>query len=124
MTIVDGMTSGFFQAISIGVLPYLMAGAVFGLVIGVIPGLSGHFAMAMAVTFLYSMERCWHRLFIGSPFYRCSGRRLTAILFNTPALGKMLRHCWMGLLCATKARLVSQLVPRSPPVFWAQPSAR
>lgn len=52
MTLIEGITSGFFQSISLSVFPYLFFGSLFGLIIGVIPGLSGHFAMAMAVTFL------------------------------------------------------------------------
>ena len=51
MTIFEGMASGFFQSTSLAVFPYLFAGSIFGLMIGVIPGLSGHFAMAMAVNF-------------------------------------------------------------------------
>ena len=45
MGIIEGLISGFLQAISLSVFPYLLVGAVFGLIIGVIPGLSGHFAM-------------------------------------------------------------------------------
>ena len=56
MGIIEGLTSGFLQAISLAVFPYLLVGALFGLIIGVIPGLSGHFAMAMVIPFLYSME--------------------------------------------------------------------
>ncbi len=89
MTIVDGMTSGFFQAISIGVLPYLFSGAIFGLAIGIIPGLSGHFAMAMAVTFLYSMEPGAGIAFLlGAHSTVAQGGGLTAILFSTPGTGQ------------------------------------
>ncbi len=56
MGIIEGMLSGLLQAISLDVFPYLFVGAVFGLLIGVIPGLSGHFAMAMVIPFLYSMD--------------------------------------------------------------------
>ena len=56
MGIIEGLTSGLLQAVSLSVFPYLVIGAVFGLLIGVIPGLSGHFAMAMVIPFLYSME--------------------------------------------------------------------
>ncbi|PCJ96412.1 MAG: tricarboxylic transporter [Hyphomicrobiales bacterium] len=89
MTIIEGMTSGFFQAISLGVLPYLMTGAMFGLVIGLIPGLSGHFAMAMAVTFLYSMEPSAGIAFmLGAHSTVAQGGGLTAILFSTPGTGQ------------------------------------
>ena len=89
MTIIEGMMSGFFQSISFAVLPYLTIGALFGLVIGVIPGLSGHFAMAMAVTFLYSMEPATGIAFIlGAHATVAQGGGLTAILFSTPGTGQ------------------------------------
>ena len=56
MGILEGLVSGFFQSISLGVIPYVIIGALFGLVVGIIPGLSGHFAMAMLIPFLYTME--------------------------------------------------------------------
>lgn len=89
MTIMDGLTSGFLQAISFSVLPYLLAGSLFGLVIGVIPGLSGHFAMAMAVTFMYSMEPNVGLAFLlGAHSTVAQGGGLTAILFSTPGTGQ------------------------------------
>ncbi len=83
------MTSGFFQSISLAVFPYLFAGSIFGLIIGVIPGLSGHFAMAMAVTFLYTMEPATGIAFIlGAHATVAQGGGLTAILFSTPGTGQ------------------------------------
>ncbi|POF34494.1 tripartite tricarboxylate transporter permease [Roseibium marinum] len=89
MTIIEGMMSGFLQSISLSVIPYLFVGSLFGLVIGVIPGLSGHFAMAMAVTFLYSMEPGAGIAFIlGAHATVAQGGGLTAILFSTPGTGQ------------------------------------
>lgn len=89
MTIIDGLSSGFLQAISFDVLPYLFIGAVFGLIIGIIPGLSGHFAMAMAVTFLYSMSPAAGIAFLlGAHSTVAQGGGLTAILFSTPGTGQ------------------------------------
>lgn len=89
MTIIEGMTSGFLQSISLSVLPYLTIGALFGLVIGIIPGLSGHFAMAMAVTFLYTMEpNAGIAFLLGAHATVAQGGGLTAILFSTPGTGQ------------------------------------
>ncbi|MCG6901250.1 MAG: tripartite tricarboxylate transporter permease [Rhodobacter sp.] len=89
MTVIEGMISGFYQAISLDVLAYLVVGSLFGLVIGVIPGLSGHFAMAMAVTFLYTMEPGTGIAFIlGAHATVAQGGGLTAILFSTPGTGQ------------------------------------
>jgi TctA family transporter len=89
MTIIEGMTSGLIQSISLEVFPYLFVGSIFGLIIGVIPGLSGHFAMAMAVTFLYTMEPGAGIAFIlGAHATVAQGGGLTAILFSTPGTGQ------------------------------------
>ncbi|MBL1435044.1 MAG: tripartite tricarboxylate transporter permease [Rhodobacteraceae bacterium] len=89
MTIIEGLVSGFFQSISLAVLPYLGIGAIFGLVIGVIPGLSGHFAMAMAISFLYTMEPAAGIAFLlGAHSTVAQGGGLTAILFSTPGTGQ------------------------------------
>jgi len=89
MGIVEGLISGFLQAISLAVFPYLLIGAIFGLVIGVIPGLSGHFAMAMVIPFLYSMEPGAGIAFLlGAHSTVAQGGGLTAILFSTPGTGQ------------------------------------
>ena len=89
MTVIEGMVSGFTQSISLAVFPYLFVGSIFGLIIGVIPGLSGHFAMAMAVTFLYQMEPAAGIAFLlGSAATVAQGGGLTAILFSTPGTGQ------------------------------------
>jgi len=88
MGIVEGMISGFFQAISLDVLPYMIGGAIFGFIVGVIPGLSGHFAMAMLIPFLYSMEPATGVAFlIGAHSTVSQGGGLTAILFGIPGTG-------------------------------------
>ena len=85
MGILEGIASGFLQTVSLAVLPYLVIGSVFGLVVGVIPGLSGHFAMAMAVTFLYSMEPGSGIAFLlGAHATVSQGGGITAILFGIP----------------------------------------
>ena len=89
MGIIEGLTSGLLQAVSLSVFPYLLVGAIFGLVIGVIPGLSGHFAMAMVIPFLYSMEPGAGIAFLlGAHSTVAQGGGLTAILFSTPGTGQ------------------------------------
>lgn len=86
---IEGLVSGFFQAVSPDVFPFLLVGAVFGLLIGVIPGLSGHFAMAMVIPFLYTMEPGPGIAFLlGAHSTVAQGGGLTAILFSTPGTGQ------------------------------------
>ncbi len=85
MGIIEGMISGFFQATSLGVFPYLVIGATFGMIVGIIPGIGGHFAMAMIIPFLYTMEPAAGIAFLlGSHSTVSQGGGLTAILFNIP----------------------------------------
>jgi TctA family transporter len=89
MGIIEGFVSGFLQAVSLEVLPYLLVGSVFGLIIGVIPGLGGHFAMAMIIPFLYGMEPAAGIAFLlGAHSTVAQGGGLTAILFSTPGTGQ------------------------------------
>jgi len=58
MGIIEGLSSGFLQAVSLDVFPYLFVGAVFGLVIGVIPGLSGHSQCVCLRCSVFNLIRC------------------------------------------------------------------
>jgi len=89
MGILEGLVSGFFQSISLEVLPYLFIGSIFGLIVGVIPGLSGHFAIAMAIPFLYNMEPATGIAFLLAAHAAVAqGGGLTTILFSTPGTGQ------------------------------------
>ena len=89
MDVFEGLVSGFYQALSFEVLPYLIVGSVFGLIIGVIPGLSGHFAMAMLIPFLYKMDPAPGIAFLLAAHATVAqGGGLTAILFSTPGTGQ------------------------------------
>lgn len=83
------MRCGLLQALSPGVLPYLGLGALFGPVVGVIPGLSGHFAMAMTVTLLHATEPATGIAFILAAHAAVAqGGGLTAILFSNSGAGQ------------------------------------
>jgi TctA family transporter len=89
MGIIEGMVLGLLQSISLDVLPYLLIGSLFGLCVGVIPGLSGHFAMAMVIPFLYTMEPSSGIAFLLAAHAAVAqGGGLTTILFSTPGTGQ------------------------------------
>lgn len=89
MDMLAAFGSGLSQALSLEVFPYLLVGSLFGLIIGVIPGLSGHFAMAMAIPFLYSMEpNAGIAFLLGAHATVAQGGGITAILFSTPGTGQ------------------------------------
>jgi len=85
----EAAVSGLLQATSLQVLPVLVGAALFGLIIGVIPGLSGHFAMAMLIPFIYTMEPSMGIAFLlGAHATVAQGGGLTAILFSVPGTGQ------------------------------------
>lgn len=89
MGILEGLSSGFLQAVSPDVFLYLVIGSLFGLVIGVIPGLGGHFAMAMIIPFLYAMTpQTGIAFLLAAHATVAQGGGLTAILFSTPGTGQ------------------------------------
>ena len=89
MDILEALAFGFSEATSLQVLPYLVSGAMFGLILGVIPGLGGHFAMAMVIPFLYTLSPAAGIAFLlGSHSTVAQGGGLTAILFSTPGCGQ------------------------------------
>ncbi len=89
MGVLEGLAQGLYAAVSLQVLPYLIGGAVLGLIIGIIPGLSGHFAMAMLVPFVFRMEPAVGITFILAAHATVAqGGGMTAILFATPGTGQ------------------------------------
>ncbi|NND70325.1 MAG: tripartite tricarboxylate transporter permease, partial [Rhodothermales bacterium] len=84
-----GFIDGLALTVSLQVFPYLLVGASVGFVVGVIPGLGGHFAMAMAIPFLYNMDTAAGiALLLGVHSTVAQGGGLTAILFSTPGTGQ------------------------------------
>jgi len=89
MGVLEGLVQGLYAAVSLQVLPYLIGGAILGLIIGIIPGLSGHFAMAMLVPFIFRMEPTVGITFILAAHATVAqGGGMTAILFATPGTGQ------------------------------------
>ena len=105
MGILEGLVSGFAQAISFEVLPYLIVGSIFGMIIGIIPGLSGHFAMAMLIPFLYKMDPAPGIAFLLAAHATVAqGGGLTAIFLARQELDRMRQRCLMAHRCVSKAR--------------------
>jgi len=89
MSIIEALVGGLSSAFSWEVLPYIVMGSLLGLVIGIIPGLSGHFAMAILIPFIFRMSPAVGIAFIlGAHASVAQGGGLTAILFSTPGTGQ------------------------------------
>ena len=88
MEVVSASLAGLKSVLTLSTLWYVVFGACLGILVGIIPGLSGHFAMAMLVPFIFRMEPVHGLAFIlGSHSAVAMGGGLTAILFATPGTG-------------------------------------
>jgi TctA family transporter len=89
MTLAEGALGGLSLIMSAHVLTVIALGSLFGFLVGVIPGLSGHFALAMTVTFLYGMDPvAGVALLLAAHATVSQGGGVTAILFSTPGSGQ------------------------------------
>lgn len=89
MSVLEALQIGLMEAMSPQVLPFLLGGALFGLVLGMVPGLSGHFALAMTIPFLYGLSPpAGIALLLASRSTVAQGGGVTAILFSTPGSGQ------------------------------------
>lgn len=67
---------------------YMLVGVILGLLIGVLPGVGGLFALAMLIPFIYGMQPAEAFAFLlGAHAVVPTGGSLTSILFNTPGEG-------------------------------------
>jgi len=70
-------------------LLYILAGALFGLLIGVMPGIGGHFAMALIIPFLFVLPiELGVPLLLGTYSTVAQGGALTTIYFSIPGTGQ------------------------------------
>lgn len=89
MSIFEALLAGLYTAVSLEVLPFVVIGALLGLVIGIIPGLGGHFAMAMLIPFVFRMSPATGIAFVLAAHASVAqGGGITAILFSTPGTGQ------------------------------------
>lgn len=89
MTSADAAYSALVMLVNPDVFLFLLMGSAFGFFVGVVPGISGHFAMAMVVGLLYGMEPAAGIVFLMAAHATVTqGGGLTAILFSIPGTGQ------------------------------------
>lgn len=89
MTTSDAVLSALQMLGTPSTLLFLLVGAAFGLLVGIVPGISGLFAMAMVVSLLYGMEAAPGIVFLLAAHATVAqGGGLTAVLFSIPGTGQ------------------------------------
>ncbi len=129
--IIDAFISGLVQTVSWPALGYMLAGIVYGLIIGLLPGLGGGLAIIISLPFIYGMAPIPVFAFLlGMYSVTATAGDITSVLFGIPgegscaatiidgyamtrngeagrALGAALMSSWVGAVLGALALLVA-----------------
>jgi TctA family transporter len=93
----EAIFSGLASLMTPQALLFLFIGVVYGLVIGILPGLGGVVAMALLLPFTYGFEpAATLALLLGAHIATIWGDSVTSILFSVPGSAKGLALCFDG----------------------------
>ncbi|HYH41901.1 MAG TPA: tripartite tricarboxylate transporter permease [Burkholderiales bacterium] len=93
----DAILAGFASLMTPQALLFMFIGVVYGLVIGILPGLGGVVAMALLLPFTYGFEpAATLALLLGAHIATIWGDSVTSILFSVPGSAKGLALCFDG----------------------------
>lgn len=93
----EAIVSGLTALLTPQSILFMIIGVVYGLIIGILPGLGGIVAMALLLPFTYGFEKAATlALLIGAHISTVWGDSVTSILFNVPGAAKALPLCFDG----------------------------
>ena len=93
----DAIVTGLAALSTPQAIMFMLIGVVYGLVIGILPGLGGVVAMALLLPFTYGYEvAATLALLLGAHIATVWGDSVTSILFNVPGAAKALPLCFDG----------------------------
>lgn len=94
---VEAIVSGLSALLTAQALLFLSIGVVYGLIIGILPGLGGVVAMALLLPFTYGYQpAATLALLLGAHIATIWGDSVTSILFSVPGSAKGLALCFDG----------------------------
>lgn len=94
---VDAIVAGLAALLTPQALLFMFLGVLYGLVIGILPGLGGVVAMALLLPFTYGFEtEATLALLLGAHIATIWGDSVTSILFSVPGSAKGLALCFDG----------------------------
>ncbi|MBY0265603.1 MAG: tripartite tricarboxylate transporter permease, partial [Burkholderiales bacterium] len=94
---IDAISAGLLALMTPQALLFLLIGVIYGLVIGILPGLGGVVAMALLLPFTYGFETAATlALLLGAHIATIWGDSVTSILFSVPGSAKGLALCFDG----------------------------
>jgi putative tricarboxylic transport membrane protein len=93
----EAIVSGLHALLTPQALLFMLLGVLYGLVIGILPGLGGVVAMALLLPFTYGFEpAATLALLLGAHIATIWGDSVTSILFSVPGSAKGLALCFDG----------------------------
>ena len=93
----EAIGSGLAALLTPQAILFMFIGVVYGLVIGILPGLGGVVAMALLLPFTYGFEKAATlALLLGAHIATIWGDSVTSILFSVPGSAKGLALCFDG----------------------------
>ncbi|MGZ8263366.1 MAG: tripartite tricarboxylate transporter permease [Burkholderiales bacterium] len=93
----DAIAGGLSALLTVQAMLFLFIGVIYGLVIGILPGLGGVVAMALLLPFTYGFEpAATIALLLGAHIATIWGDSVTSILFSVPGSAKGLALCFDG----------------------------
>ncbi len=93
----EAITSGLLALLTPQALVFMLIGILYGLVIGILPGLGGVVAMTLLLPFTYGNEvAATLALLLGAHIATLWGNSVTSILFNVPGSSKSLALVFDG----------------------------
>jgi putative tricarboxylic transport membrane protein len=95
--VLEAIVSGLAALLTAQAAVFLLIGVVYGLIIGILPGLGGVVAMALLLPFTYGFEpAATLALLLGAHIATVWGDSVTSILFSVPGSAKGLSLCFDG----------------------------
>ena len=93
----DAIVGGLLPLLTPQALLFLAIGVVYGLIVGILPGLGGIVAMALLLPFTYGFQvEATLALLLGAHIATIWGSSVTSMLFNVPGAAKSLGLCFDG----------------------------
>ncbi|HEY7384247.1 MAG TPA: tripartite tricarboxylate transporter permease [Beijerinckiaceae bacterium] len=101
----DAIIAGLMSLLTVQAILFMLIGIVYGLVIGILPGLGGITAMALLLPFSYGYEPgATLALLLGAHIATIWGDSVTSILFNVPGSSKSLALLFDGFPMTQKGQ--------------------
>ncbi len=106
----EAITSGLAALLTPQAILFMFIGVVYGLVIGILPGLGGVVAVALLLPFSYGFEKAATlALLLGAHIGTIWGDSVTSILFSVPGSAKGLALCFDGYPMTKQGRATRAL---------------